>query len=178
MPLKLNQLLIDENIDPAQVRLLRHQTGKVSGRTPYTLWRDEPDAFDRYQTTQDSAQRARFSGSYWASFVAPPDGGTLFVGLYEIGIIGAVPDGTKDPLSGLPVGYPESASSYDLYSCVKCAALSTYVGRLRVHWGDSASASRAWVQRADNQNKEVVELTPHFQEPDFPGFSAVKRVWA
>jgi hypothetical protein len=175
VPLRFNQLLIDENIDPAQVRLLRHQTGKVAGRTPYTLWRDEPEAFDRYQTTQDSAQRARFAGSYWASFIVPPDGGTMFVGLYEVSVIGPVPDGTEDPLSRMPVGHPAPASKYDLYDCVKCAALSPYVGRLHIHWGDSPSSSRAWVQRADNQNKEIVELTPNFQEPDFPGFTLFSR---
>lgn len=62
MPLRFNMLLTDEGINPSEVRLLRHQTGKVLGRTPYSLWRDDVVAFERYQSTQDSAQRTRFKG--------------------------------------------------------------------------------------------------------------------
>ena len=40
-------------------------------------------------------------------------------------------------------------------------------GRLVIDWGAS---ERAWVQRADNQNKTIVELRTAFKEPDFPGF--------
>jgi len=63
VPLKFNALLRDEGIDPADVRLLRHQTGKVRGRTPYVLWRDDPAAFERYQSTQDSALREKIPAS-------------------------------------------------------------------------------------------------------------------
>lgn len=176
MPLKFNALLRDEGIDPADVRLLRHQTGKVRGRTPYVLWRDDPAAFERYQSTQDSAprERSRFRARYWASFVVPPGGATLFVGLYEVELIGAVPAGQLDPLTGVAVGaskpYP-----YDQYATRRLEALGPYVGRLSIHWGDSASASRAWVQKAANQDKVVVELTRVFQEEAFPGFTRLVR---
>ena len=36
-----------------------------------------------------------------------------------------------------------------------------------IEWGP---ATRAWVQRADQQNKQVNELRTTFKEPDFPGF--------
>lgn len=64
MALRFNMLLQDAGIAPSDVRLLRHQTGKVVGRTPYGLWRDDPEAFERYQSTQDGTprQRARFNG--------------------------------------------------------------------------------------------------------------------
>jgi len=176
LPLRFNSLLIDEGIAPVDVRLLRHQTGKVRGRTPYTLWRDDPEAFERYQSTQDSAprERSRFHAPYWASFVAPPTGGTLFVGLYEVSRIGAVPPGTIDPLTQGPVGYP-SPHPYDQYECHRSKRLSDYVGRLLIHWGDSSSASRAWVQRADNQDKVIVELRREFTEEAFPGFTKLIR---
>jgi hypothetical protein len=176
VPLKFNALLRDEGIDPADVRLLRHQTGKIRGRTPYTLWRDEPAAFERYQSTQDSAprERSRFRGRYWASFVVPPGGATLFVGLYEVDLVGAVPLDQLDPLTGVTVGaskpYP-----YDQYATRRLEALSAYIGRLSIHWGDSASASRAWVQKAANQDKVIVELSRAFQEEEFPGFTRLVR---
>src|SRR5208337_1600029 len=105
MSLRFNMLLADEGIAPSDVRLLRHQTDKVVGKTPYSLWRDDPTAFNLYQSTQDSSprQRARFQARYWASFVAPSPASTLFVGLYEVKLIGPAPKGTIDPLRGAPV---------------------------------------------------------------------------
>jgi hypothetical protein len=100
MPLRFNMLLRDEGIDPSDVRLLRHQTNKGPARTPYTLWRDDLAAFERYQSIQRSARRNHFKGRYWASFVAPPFGGTLFVGMFEARLVGPVPEGTTDPLIG------------------------------------------------------------------------------
>lgn len=175
MPLRFNMLLEGSGIAPYEVRLLRHQTGKVPGRTPYSLWRDDPDGFERYQSTQDPAQRSRFAAPYWASFVAPPDGGTLFVGLYEIERAGSVPAGAMDPLTGGLVGGDKALPAYDQYVCRRSSMLAEYIGRLSIHWGDSASARRAWVQRADNQDKEIVELARTFQEEAFPGFTALVR---
>ncbi|PTS87394.1 MULTISPECIES: GIY-YIG nuclease family protein [unclassified Caulobacter] len=178
MPLRLNNLLRDEGIDPADVRLLRHQTSKVRGRTPYTLWRDDPGSFETYQSTQVSAprERSRFRGRYWASFVVPPSGATMFVGLYAVALAGTVPSGTIDPLTGVNVGGPKGLiAPYDHYECTRVQQLSDYIGRLFIHWGDTASASRAWVQRADNQDKAIVELTRTFREEEFPGFTKLLR---
>jgi hypothetical protein len=175
MPLYFNMLLRDEGIDPSYVRLLRHQTGKVPGRTPYTLWRDDMRAFQRYQSTQDPTRRAYFDAPFWAAFVAPPSGGTLFVGLYEVNLVGQVPAGQIDPLTLREVGAEKAIGPYDLYDCRPVKELLEYVGRLFVHWGDSSSASRAWVQRAERQEKEIIELTRTFQEEAFPGFTKFIR---
>ncbi len=56
--------------------------------------------------------------------------------------------------------------------CQRLGALANYIGRLSVYWGDS---TRAWVQRADNQDKEIVELTGTFREEAFPGFTKLIR---
>jgi hypothetical protein len=141
------------------------------------LWRDDVAAFQLYQSTQDPSprQRSRFRGRYWASFVAPPGGGTLFVGLYEARLIGSVPAGAIDPLTLREVGAEKGLGAYDQYDCRPMEELSDYVGRLFVHWGDSSSANRAWVQRADQQDKEIVELARVFREEEFPGFTKLIR---
>lgn len=178
MSLRFNALLKDVGIDPAEVRLLRHQTGKVRGKTPYTLWRDDLAAFERYQTVQNGAPReqAKLRARYWASFVVTPSGATMFVGLYEPTVLGPTPAGMIDPLSHALVGESNGVIvPCDQYACPKSALLSDYTGRLFIHWGDSASASRAWVQRADNQDKVIVELTRSFQEEAFPGFTKLIR---
>jgi hypothetical protein len=174
MPLRFNMLLMDEGIDPSEVRLLRHQTGQ-SGRTPYSLWRDDVAAFESYQSVQNAAQRARFCSRYWASFVVPPSAATLFVGMFEASLIGSVRDGTIDPLRGETLGSRRPVEFYDQYQCRRIQALSEYIGRLSVRWGDLSSASRAWVQRADKQDKRIVELTTEFREESFPGFTKLIR---
>ena len=175
MPLRFNTLLTDERIDLSDVRLLRHQ--KVSGKTPYSLWRDDIVAFDRYQAIQRSTerQRKRLKATYWASFVVSPSGGTLFVGLYEVKLNGPMPPGTIDPLTGEAPGRPGDQNPPDLYQCQRLNGMSDYIGRLSIHWGDSPSATRAWVQRADQQDKAIVELTRKFQVEAFPGFTRLSR---
>lgn len=169
MPLRFNMLLHDEGIDPSDVRLLRHQTGNGPGRTPYTLWRDDLAGFEKYQSIQHTERRSYFNGRYWASFVAPPSGETLFVGVFEARLIGPVLEGTTDPLTG------RILNQCDQYACNRLEALSDYVGRLSIHWGDSSSASRAWVQRADKRDKLIVELARTFREESFPGFTKLMR---
>ena len=171
MPLTFNMLLRDVGVALEDVRLLRHQTGEILGRSPYTLWRDDRDAFDRYQSTQDHAKRARFDAPFWASFVAPPSGGTMFAGLYSVRHLGPITEGSIDPLTGVAPGADKGDSTYDQYRCERSVLLSDYIGRLLINWGVS-SAHRAWVQRADRQDKEIVELRREFQEETFPGFTA------
>jgi hypothetical protein len=175
MPLKFNMLLTDEGIDPAGVRLMRHQTQEADGRTPYVLWRDDPQAFESYQSTQSPDRRAWFKGSHWASFVAPPDGRTLFVGLYAVRLLDTLPVGKIDPFRGRPIGADKGWTHYDQYECVKLDALSEYAGRLYVHWGDSKNSYRSWCQRADRKDKPIVELARVFQEETFPGFTKLVR---
>jgi len=177
MTLRFNMLLEEEGIAPCDVRLLRHQTGKVPGRTPYTLWRDDMAAFQLYQSTQDSSprQRSRFRARYWASFVAPPDGTTMFVGLYEVKLVGSVRPGLIDPLTLREVGAGKGPAPYDQYDCRPMTELSDFIGRLFIHWGDSSSSARAWIQRSARQEKEVVELRRTFREEEFPGFTEFIR---
>jgi len=176
MPLKFNMLLVDEGIDPTDVRLLRHQTTGPDGRTPYSLWRDNLEGFESYQSTQSPKRRGYFRGSHWASFVAPPDGRTLFVGLYSVRLVDTMPIGKIDPFHGGLIGGDKGWTHYDQYECVLVGHLSEYIGRLCVHWGDSKSAFRSWVQIADRKDKPIVELARTFREDEFPGFTRLVRL--
>lgn len=164
--LRFNALLEAAGIEPAEVRLLRHQTVGVRGRTPYSLWRDDKPAFEQYQSTQNPEVRSNLAGRFWASFVAPPTGGTMFVGLYEAARIGVVPDGMIDPLTLAPPGHGKPLP-YDLYDCRFSNMLEAYSGRLFIEWG---LGTRSWIQRADRQNKLIIELARVFREEAFPGY--------
>lgn len=159
-----NSLLLQEGLSLTEVRLLRHETQK-HGRTPYSLWRDDPDAFENYQRIQARSSKAWFRGNFWASFVVSPDNKTLFVGLYEVAIEGAVPQNWVDPLAGRAVSFEK----YDLYSTQKSNMLAEYAGRVVIDWG---LGTRSWRQLAANQEKPIIELREKFIEPVFPGYAA------
>lgn len=164
MPLTFNTLLADAGLAPTDVRLLRHETQR-HGRTPYSLWRDDPALFDDYQRVQKRSRRGYFASPFWASFVVAPGGKTLFAGLAAARPCGAIPSNWVDPLSGRDAA---SLADYELYRLNRIDALDEYVGRVVVAW--DKKKSRQWAQRADRQNKQIVELWDRFVEPSFPGY--------
>ena len=165
LPILFNSLLAQVELKPETVILLRHQDKRAArGRTPYELWRDDRSAFENYQSIQSFENRPKFSRApNWVSFVAAPDGTTMFVGLYAAKYVGVLAVDTPKPHSdGVDL-----AGSCDLYDLQPDERLADLRGKLFIEWGDG---TRAWVQRADNQNKAVVEVRPEFKEPEFPGF--------
>jgi hypothetical protein len=165
MAILFNSVLQQNDIDPANVILVRHQDQRAApGRTPYELWRDNRPAFEHYQSTQSIANRPRLSrASVWASFVGTPDGATMFVGLYAARYVGLLAEDTPWTYAD-GIDLAGSCDSYDLRRDDRFADLE---GKLFIEWGAGA---RSWVQRADRQNKPVIELRPDFKEPEFPGF--------
>jgi hypothetical protein len=166
MPISFNALLTDAGLNLSDVRLLRHKDKRAArGRSPYELWRDNRSQFDLYQSHQRIDSRERFNAKYWASFVATLNDETMFVGLYSAMYRGLLEQDTPMPhMNDL-----DKAQSCDVYDLTMQDTLSDLVGRLFIDWG---AAERAWVQRADRQNKLVIELRRQFKEPDFPGFLA------
>lgn len=163
--LSFNMLLAASGISPADVRLLRHQGSGPKRQTPYTLWRDGRERFEVYQALQRQDRQSFFRARYWASFVVPADGSTLFVGLYNVDGSSPARATTVDPLTGQPIGSP-----CDRYELQRVDALEEFVGRLKIDWGEG---TRSWVQKADGAagDKPIVELARVFREPDFPGYA-------
>ncbi|RPF70972.1 GIY-YIG nuclease family protein [Aurantiacibacter spongiae] len=168
MALTFNMVLKNGGLDPFNVRLMRHQHVADSGLTPYALWRDDRAEFERYQSAQRANRREYFASRYWASFVVPPDGSTMFAGMYEVFGSSPAPDDWVDPLYRL--SRLQMNLELDLYECSRLPAFDPFIGCLKVEWGPGA---RSWAQRADSNtgDKPIVELTQTFREPDFPGFT-------
>ncbi|UAK25502.1 hypothetical protein [Sphingomonas nostoxanthinifaciens] len=168
MPFQFNMLLEEAGIDPAAVRLLRHQPA-VAGRSLLDIWRADRATFEAYQALQAVAQRASFARPCWASFIGTWDGRTLFVGLYEAGSPMPILEGFTAPISAVQ----HDAGTYDRYLTQRSDHLILYAGKVYVEWGGGASGKRAWAQRADAQNKPITEL--HLDAPDrpFPGLMAL-----
>lgn len=152
MATTFNSLLVEAGLDPHDVRLLRHADPRSApGRTPYHLWHDDRAKFDRYQSSQhkDERTRAKLKSKYWASFVGTPEGGTLFVGLYEVRSRGLL---LKDEPAPHRDGV-DAAGSLDEYELVLDERLRDRIGRMYVDWGKTGK--RTWIQRADQQDKLI-----------------------
>src|SRR5262249_22557424 len=108
--------------------------------------------------------RHRFKGVEWiVAFVATPLDETLFVGVYRVRGVGAVPEGTTDPVGGHDV------SGLFFYDLDLDGALREYAGRIVIDWG---AGFRSWVQRPDRRDKMVLEIRKAAIEPPFPGFTS------
>ena len=168
MHLHFNLLLTEASLDPRDVRLLRHQQVGVNRMTPFALWRDNVAEFERYQSAQVADRRAHFASRYWAGFVVPPDGSTLFVGLYQIAGHESAPPDWIDPLRRESVA--DMKRDIDIYHYHRVADFDYLTGRLKIAWGDG---KRSWSQRAASTrgSKAIVELSKEFREPDFPGYT-------
>ncbi|MGH6841595.1 MAG: GIY-YIG nuclease family protein [Methylocella sp.] len=128
------------------------------------MWRDNRPAFESYQSTQRIENRPKFArATVWASFVGTPDGATMFVGMYAAKYNGLLAQDTPWPhADGIDL-----AGSCDVYDLRRDERTVDFEGKLFIAWGAGALA---WVQRADHQNKAIVELRPEFKEAEFPGF--------
>ena len=164
MPLSFNVLLASAGLAAGDVRLLRHQEKSAPGRSPYELWRDRRDVFEQYQARQATENRTRFgTAAHWASFVATPGGETLFAGIYRVrGRALLEEDAPKLHAYGV-----DAAGACDTYALSPSGHNGDLIGRLVIDWGPGF---RSWIQRADNQDKPVLEIRRAFREPDFPGY--------
>jgi hypothetical protein len=164
MPLTFNMLLKEMDIPLAGVRLLRHKDQRAAkGRMPYELWRDDRKQFEAYQSIQAPNNRSKLNAPYWASFVGTPADETLFVGLYAVQYLGLLKEDRPEPhMDGIV-----KAGSGDEYQLTLDQRFTDLDGKLYIEWGEG---KRSWVQRADHQDKRIVELRKEFKEPDFPGF--------
>jgi hypothetical protein len=164
MAIKLNTILDGAGFNLADIRLLRHKDKRaMKGRTPYELWRDAREQFDLYQSHQSIENREKLRAQHWASFVVTPSDETMFVGLNRSTYRGLLERDIPMPhRDGV-----DKAGSCDVWDLTLETNLSDLIGKLIIDWGPGG---RAWIQRADRQNKDVTELRPEFKEPAFPGF--------
>ena len=171
MGLNFNSLLLEAGIDPAQVRLLRHQTTLPNGLTPFDLWHRDRAAFDEYQSYQPVSQRAYFASPYWANFLGLHDGRTLFSGLYQVG----APEVVSETINFEATDQQFGGGTDERYPIKLADELSAYIGRLYIDWGGGPSGKRAWKQLAESSDakpKVITELHLEGSSAPFPGFGA------
>lgn len=168
MPFRFNMLLSEVGVNPAEVRLLRHQP-QVAGRSLIDIWRADRAQLEAYQATQSVSNRARFARPYWAAFIGTWDGRTAFAGLYGVGTPELVEEELIVPISGMI----DPSGTVDRYPTERLDLLEQYEGKLYIEWGGGSSGKRAWVQRAEAQDKIVTELRIDSVEAPFPGLMGI-----
>ncbi|HEX5226572.1 MAG TPA: hypothetical protein VFW44_02630 [Bryobacteraceae bacterium] len=158
--LKFNTLLKEVGIDPNDVQLVRHKDRGPTGVTPYSLMCENPGGFELYQSLQG---REIFRKKLFCSFVVTPSSETLFVNLYSTG----TPDRNSSPQTCPVRAKVIETGKCWVYPLSVDNRLADFSKRLVIAWGDGY---RSWVQRANRQDKAVLELRRKFQEIDFPGY--------
>jgi len=152
-----NETLIEAGFDLRDIRLLRHtdqreQVGTEPTPSPYELWCDQPEQWDRYNETHGLRYAHLENWRYWASFLATPGGETMFVGIYEVH--GRRPLEQRAWMPGR--GFWAEAGTRDLYTLTLDGRLRDLIGRLYIDWGDGQQ--RVWAQRADRQDKRITRI--------------------
>jgi len=117
--------------------------------------------FDLYQSVQRIENRTKLKAKYWASFLGTPNGQTVFIGMYHVNYKGLLKNDTPKPQNdGIDL-----AGSCDEYELTLQDNLKEYIGKLIIDWGPGA---KAWIQRADKLDKDVVEILSDVVDIDEP----------
>lgn len=162
MPIMFNMVLKNAGIDPADVRLVRHQDNRPECKnSPYDLWKRDPALLERYQSIQSN--EVFKVGNILASFVRTPMSKTLFVGLYRVDGKGVSDETDVDPSSEV------SSPGIIKYAISRDDRLKDMAGRLVVDWG---KGYLTWVQLGAKNDKKVLELGLDPDREPFPGYFA------
>lgn len=165
--LRFNNLLASADIDPASVRLVRHRD-PIYNRAIYEDAVRRRPRFEQYQAGQGSPRVVALfkAAQVLASFVVDERGQTVFVGLWRVR--GFKNCYVPDPYRGTDPAPSPTSVFFDLE---RMAELDDYSGRVVVEWG---GGERAWVQYAQRQDKQIVEVRRSVIEEPFPGFSGFR----
>lgn len=169
--LRFNILLREARIEPSDVRLLRHQPVLPNGVALIDQFHRDRATLLEWQSVQSVQRRPHLAAPYWASFIGTPDGRSVLEGVYSAGPAAELTVDTLDPLTGKF----NPAGTCDCYTLARLGELEPYAGRLMIEWGGGASGRRAWVQRADNQDKPITAILESAFEQPFPGYLAFQH---
>jgi hypothetical protein len=164
--LRFNMLLREAGLHPSSVRLLRHQPVLSNGVVLIDCFHRNRDALLAWQSVQTVQRRPHLAATHWASFLGSPDGRTVLEGVYEAGPPVEVCEHAVDPLTGERI----HGGTCDRYTLSRLPEFEEHSGRLLIEWGGGSSGKRAWVQRADNQDKPIKALLERAFEQPFPGY--------
>lgn len=169
--LRFNTMLREAGLEPSNLRLLRHQPMLPNGVVLIDQFHRDRATLVEWQSVQSVQRRPHLAAPYWASFIGTPDGRSVLEGVYNVGSVVELTVDTHDLLTG----ELNPANTCDRYALARLEVFEPYSGRLMIEWGGGASGRRAWVQRADNQDKAITAILEGAFEQPFPGYLAFQH---
>jgi hypothetical protein len=156
-----NRFLRAANLDLGEVRLVRHKPSPDKHRQVFDAAMSGDVRFQSYQELQGNKRIvSQFrAAKHLAGFVVEPiTNQTVFMGIWDM-------KGERTPTED---GFYPLHSDTVAFETLVRPDFDDYRGRLIVDWG---KGERAWLQRADQQDKPIIELRKERQDPAFPGFN-------
>lgn len=169
---EFNDFLHRLELDPTQIRLLRHDHRGVAA------WRHGREltfgCFASFQKSENSPYRGTNTVCHFLPAPNMPngDGTALFLGTTRI-INRWKWDEVRMPALLDPdiIETERGRHDIDAFDLEWLEAGQEYAERILIRWG---AGTRAWSQWANRNSKEILELRLQAQEPAFPGFSAFR----
>jgi hypothetical protein len=179
--MNLKDLLLDKNIDPQHVLVLRHRPLELElNKVLPWLAAEKPDVFNAYQQTQiKQVEQGMTHAAYVAAFIGHEPGKALFVGLYSVK--GWKPITPKEYWQ-IPANVEleeyghkgfteeESRSSILWFDLVLTDFYADWKGKLIVHWPPQ---DRNWYRWAHKPKNEM----PIFAIREESAFDTVMPEW-
>jgi len=150
-----------------QIKLVRHVDHSAKSLASMI----EAGEFDFYQSEQLASKRPFHGCKVIVSFLASPDGGCTFHGIYRV--LGSRPLTRADRAIApdfLQAALSERKGERVWYDLEEVEGFEDLRGRLRVAW----QAPLAWVQSKDT---EIREILPPGRTKNFPGYQDVVLSW-
>ena len=149
-----NSLLLGIGVDPAGVRLMRHVEKRAMQECFDAAMRKD-ESFSAYQESQDKTAviNAMDAAKHVAGFVVDPGSGeVVFAGLWEV--MGRSKTTPVNPFVPPP---DDVMRGHDAVRFVtrRVEKMDEHRGKLVIDWGPG---TRAWVQRAERQDKRIITM--------------------
>ena len=188
--MNLRDLLLDRNIGPLNVLVLRHRPPEPELRKvlPW-LAAEKPDVFNAYQQTQsENAEQAMKRAAHVAAFIGHEPGKALFVGLYAVK--GYKPITPKEywqiPVNvelksfGGGEGFTEESprSSILWFDLVLTDFYAHWKGKLIVRWPPPEISWYRWADRPHNEMSVLAILEESGLDPAVPEWDTIDLRWA
>jgi hypothetical protein len=183
--MQFNDLLQINNVNPADVLVMRHRPTEPSLRAQfYRIAMNEPTLFNAYQSSHfERAERQLSQAKYLASFVGQAPGKATFIALCKN--TGSRPI-TLDEYWSMPENKELRAYGMRGFDGVRASVLwfdledtdfyPEWRGRLIVHWGEGGE--RSWSRWADKNTFPVdaIRESTTVEEP-VPNWGELMIVW-
>lgn len=186
--MNFNDLLLDKDIDPQHVLMLRHRPPEVEfNKVLPWLAAERPNVFNAYQQTQtERVEQAMKHAKYVAAFIGHEPGKALFVGLYSVERWKPI---TLKEYNQIPAnvelqsfgheGFTDESSRSSIlwFDLVLTDFYAHWKGKLIVRWPPLDLNWYRWADRPNNKMPVLAILEESWLDAAMPKWDALDLAW-